>query len=75
MGKPWDKLCYTVKPVTKIGSGRWKTTGDDGANVEVESVALRRATISIVSQQFYPHQLRELAEFCGELANQLDKTS
>ena len=70
MSKPWDKL----KQAKGIAPGTWETAGC--MSVEVVRVAEEFADISFepgcMPWIAGPTDLRELAEFCVELADQLE---
>lgn len=70
MSKPWDHLRKSVKP--PIEPGDWRTSF--GARVCVSFIKpYGSAQLLIVeSNYFTPTDLRELAEFCTELADQLE---
>ena len=74
MSKPWDKLRDKVaKP--PMYPGRWDTSISK-AWVHLHGVCDKQSHIGIgisdSSQVFGAADLRELAEFCNELADQLD---
>lgn len=80
--KPWDKLrAPAEKPPIK--SGKWTTTSQH-AWVQVDTSPPRESPVPRVQMQFANGRpvgnvyldapdLRELAEFCNELADQLDR--
>ena len=79
MSKPWDKLRVPPdepKPLP-IGNGEW---GADCYGFSPATVWWSKATIlgrpaaelTFACQTFSPTGLRELAEFCTELADQLE---
>lgn len=76
MEKPWDCLRATVKP--PLVSGSWRTSHHH-ANVQME-IDGTGAFIGLFSnerhdsrrQRLKAPDLRELAEFCNELADQLE---
>jgi hypothetical protein len=77
MSKPWDKLRVpVVEKKPPIGRGKW--TANYGATICVEHFSsYPYATIRLTGNgvgraDFTPAALRELAEFCDELADQLE---
>lgn len=69
--KPWDKI--REAPVVKkglIAEGEWVTS--EGAAVKASRVSYRDVRLAITGYYFGPKSLRELAEFCEELASQLE---
>lgn len=77
MSKPWDKLRVPPKQTKPhpIGDGEWATTSKNvtagSAWIAVE-VRDDRAALCIRHQKLDSSGLRELAEFCVELADQLE---
>lgn len=73
MSKPWDKL-RVPPPVPPIQAGIWlamcKTPSSEVNLVDVRSDV---AKLWVDRQWFTPTGLRELAEFCQELADQLEE--
>lgn len=77
MSKPWDKLRVPAKPKPDpIGVGMWyaKCIYSHNAIVELLEFSGRAAKLHIDRMFFGPTGLRELAEFCNELADQLEST-
>jgi hypothetical protein len=78
MSKPWDKLRVppTVRKPDPIGIGTWRTSGAIGSFVSVGSPGLcgriAKVELTLDKQTFDSTGLRELAEFCTELADQLE---
>lgn len=77
MSKPWDHLKWTESEhhYPKIGVGEWKTT--NCMPVEVQHVGTTLVDITFETGLRPPWSasavdLRELAEFCTELAAQLE---
>jgi hypothetical protein len=80
MSKPWDKLRQQVER-PPIGLGVWQSRGPDGIVtgpcVEIVSWAGGQAELCFGGGSpphlvFQPSALRDLAEFCVELADQLE---
>jgi hypothetical protein len=75
MSKPWDKLRVPKKPVVEpIGKGFW--VPDDSAWVYFDGVHIDKAMLRLSNEKtcsyFCADGLRQLAEFCNELADQLE---
>lgn len=72
MSKPWDCLRKQVEPKKPpMAIGDWRTSG----NSRVALTAIHfggSASIEVPTVGLKPASLRELAEFCTELADQLD---
>lgn len=71
MSKSWDKL---REPVSPIKRGNWSTC--NGAKIMVYDIKPglnARLTIDSKCNCFDAGSLRQLAEFCTELADQLDE--
>jgi len=76
MSKPWDKLRIPPQE-SPIREGTWSTC--EGIRIYIGVMSDDRgpgAEISFGSAHaecyYFPDELRELAEFCNELADQLD---
>lgn len=76
MSKPWDKLRVPAKPKPEpIGVGEWDAMCIDNhcARVWLREFGAGTAQLHIDRMFFGPAGLRELAEFCNELADQLEQ--
>lgn len=70
MDKPWDVLRKQIaRP--PICRGYW-VTSHSGAGVSLNCCGSVAVDIDISGQSFRAKDLRELAEFCTELADQLE---
>lgn len=78
MEKPWDKLRKQQPKKLPIGVGSWRTTRNAAPTIFIKDINERFACIGCGSEESTTHQsfnsadLRQLAEFCTELADQLD---
>lgn len=78
MSKPWDKLRVQPKQNPKpdpIGVGEWAAMciANHNARVALLELTAGTAKLRIDHMCFGPAGLRELAEFCTELADQLEQ--
>lgn len=76
MSKPWDKLRTNLPPNNPlpIGGGTW-ITSKTGAAVGVCVTGAQLSglvSVGVFNDTFGAADLRELAEFCTELADQLE---
>lgn len=69
MEKPWDKLRSCKKP--PLESGDWETEYF-GAKIDFHFTSVGRVDVTIAEQTFSARDLYQLAEFCAELAVQLE---
>lgn len=81
MAKPWGALRISTRP--PIGAGEWRTSRKDGPRIHLKEIydgsEGRQAGLGfagiiseLTTQFFTAADLRELIEFCAELAEQLD---
>lgn len=77
MDNPWNNLQKNENP--KFSRGQWKTTDtqatiflSNSAHFACGSAVLKLGSYDSRSQYFHATDLRELAEFCNELADHID---
>lgn len=72
MSKPWESVC--AKKAGDIGPGVWETDG--GVYVQIDRVYGDCVDIcfepTATAWVMKPNDLRQFAEFCNELADQLE---
>lgn len=72
--KAWDKIRDVSH--APIGEGEWETHSENGrfgvASVQISDLDHRSVRL-VTSQTFEAEGLRELAEFCFELSDQLER--